>query len=358
MFNKIWERYFLKQLLTIFILFIVCFYGLYILIDYSNRGNVYRAFHFSFADLIWYYSYLFLQRLDILLPFAFLIATIRTLCQLNMRNELIALMASGIKLKRLLRPFLFFAFFLTAILYLNNQFFLPHAWKNLRQLEDSRFEEKEIHEQNEKVHYVLLKDESTLLFHSYDSAREILHDVYWIRSMDDIYAIKRFFPYQEEPKGESVNHFTRNKTGKLLLKESWNTHLFPEINFNQKALVESLVLPQEQSLVDLGKKLPINKQEFSDRDAQILTSFYYKLAMPWLCVLVFIGPAPYCLKFTRQLYVFMIYLCSMFGTVAFYLVLNTAMVMGENQVIPPILAIGVPFALFFAFFGWRYWKIE
>ena len=357
-FNKIWERYFIKQIVSIFLLFIVCFYGLYVLIDYSSRGNSYRSFHFSYLDLAKYYLYLFLQRLDILIPFAFLIACVRTLCLLNSRNELIALMASGIKLKTLLRPFLACALLLTTLLYINNEFLLPYAWKSLRQLEDSHFEEKNLSEEYKQVQHILLNDNKHSSLYSYDSTREIFHDVYWIRSLDDIYYIKKLSPYREQPLGEFVSHFLRDKSNKLLLKDSWKSHLFPEIRFNQEAISESLALPNEQSLTNLWKKLPARGKELTDRDAQVLTSFYYKLAMPWLCLLVFIAPAPFCLKFSRQMHVFMIYICSMFGTVAFYLIVNTGLVMGESQVIPPAYAVGVPFAAFFIFFGWRFLKLR
>lgn len=353
---KIWQKYFLKQLWTVFFLFIFCFYGLYILIDYSSHASVYQTVHLTFWDLIRYYLYLFIQRLEILLPFAFLIATIRTLCALNVRNELIALLASGIKLSTLMRPFIGWAFFLIALLYLNTQFLIPASWEALQRMENHQFEKKMKDEGGQTVQNVELKDRSLLIFHHYDSLRKRFDEVYWIRTFNNIYRIRTLFIDQTEARGEYVEHFVRNASGQLLLQETQDHLNFPDFQFDQKALTESLMLPQQQSLSYLWNKLPQKTEEMSDKEARILTSFYYKLAIPWLCLLVFIAPAPFCLQFTRQLPVFFIYLVGMLGTVAFYLIMSTAVVLGENQVVPPVWAIWLPFSLFFVFFSWRYLK--
>ncbi len=354
--GKIWQRYFLKQLWAVFFLFILCFYGLYILIDYSSHASVYRSVHFTFLDLLRYYFYLFIQRLDILIPFAFLIATIRTLCALNVRNELIALLASGIKLSTLMRPFIGWALFLIALLYLNTQFLIPASWDALQRMESRQFEIQMKEEGGQIVQNVELKDRTLLIFHHYDPIRKRFDDVYWIRSFRNIYRIRTLFIDQTIAHGEYVEHFVRNSTGQLLLQETQDRLDFPDFQFDQNALTESLMLPQQQSFSALWKKLPQKTEGMSDKEARNLTAFYYKLAIPWLCLLVFIAPAPFCLQFTRQLPVFFIYLVGMLGTVAYYLMMSTAVVLGENQVVPPVWAIWLPFGLFFIFFSWRYLK--
>jgi len=40
MLNKIWQRYFLRELLKVFLLLISSFYALYMLIDYSSRTGL------------------------------------------------------------------------------------------------------------------------------------------------------------------------------------------------------------------------------------------------------------------------------------------------------------------------------
>lgn len=126
------------------------------------------------------------------------------------------------------------------------------------------------------------------------------------------------------------------------------------MRFNQTTLFETITPPSDQSLTELWHKLPDNQEEMSEKDAQTLSAFYYKLVMPWLCLLAIIGPAPSCTRCTRQLPIFLIYACSLFGLIAFYLVMDSALVVGERLLLQPAPAIGLPFALFSAILGWRY----
>jgi lipopolysaccharide export system permease protein len=92
-FIKIWERYFLKETLKIFFLFLFCFYGLYVLIDYASHtsGLPHHQIKISGKELIRYYLFIFSSRAEILIPFALLISTIKTICSLNISRELVAL---------------------------------------------------------------------------------------------------------------------------------------------------------------------------------------------------------------------------------------------------------------------------
>ena len=127
---------FKREALKVFVLFIVCFYGLYILVDFSSHST---AFHhqveFRWRELAAYYLSDFIKRVEVIIPFAIMIATIKTLCGLNIHNELVALMASGIKLKTLLKPFVLIGLFFVLLVYLNTEVLLPKALKNIKMID-------------------------------------------------------------------------------------------------------------------------------------------------------------------------------------------------------------------------------
>jgi lipopolysaccharide export system permease protein len=85
-----------------------------VLIDYASHTSAlpHHQTQVKLKELARYYLFTFSSRAEILIPFALLIALIKTLCTLNTRNELIALMASGIKLQTLVRPFFYVGLFL------------------------------------------------------------------------------------------------------------------------------------------------------------------------------------------------------------------------------------------------------
>lgn len=340
---RTWERYFYKEVAKIFFLFLFCFYGLYVLIDFSSRSHAYRAVNISFGELASYYGYIFIQRMEILVPFALMIATIRTLTLLNIRNELVALMAAGVKKSRLMRPFILFALLWVGVIYLNFQFLLPYGSQRLANLEDARFAKKMRGEQKDNLQSVMLKDQSLLLYHSYDSVQEAFFDVLWMRSIDEIYRMQSLFPFSDQPKGTFIDIFKRNPEGLLVLAESYPEKILSEMHFDKKALQTLVVQPSQQSITALWREMQDHSTVMTSRMAAVETQFYHKLLVPWLCLLAVLAPAPFCLRFSRQLPVFFIYLAAMLGMVVFYLLLNAMLILGENQVIEPVWASALPF---------------
>jgi lipopolysaccharide export system permease protein len=361
---KLWERYFLWEFCKTCFFFIIGFYGLYILIDYSSRSGSFHHQHLQFRwlEIVTYYAFEFVKKSEVLIPFAILIATIRTLCSLNTHNELIALMSSGISLKMLMRPFLLAGLFFTCLMYLNTEFLQPIALKKLKRIEDSRSKAKRKENKTAAAQHIILEDNSTLIFQNYDTAQNRFFDTYWVRNIDEIYRIKYLYPYpegvSEVPVGYFIDHLMRNPDGELIADASFKTKTFPEIHFNQKTLFETITLPEELAVSELWGKVPNKLDTINEKDSQAATELYRKLFLPWLCLLAVIGPAPFCLRYTRFLPVFFIYACSIFGLVAIYLTIDAAVLLGKRQIVSPFMALAPLSIAFTSYFGWKFLKIR
>lgn len=351
---KIWSRYFYKEILKTFCLFIICFYGLYVLIDYASNASHIKLRGWELAG---YYLFDFSSKAEVLVPFALLIATIKTLCRLNQSHELVALLASGIKLQTLLTPFLLTGLFFTGLMYLNNEVVLPRSMKELKHLEDIQklHSKKKTHQTG--IQHLMLEDQTTLLYQHFDQLEQRFYDVYWIKSINDIYRIKYLYPTQPSPKGVFIDHFTRDRIGNLVLEKTTPEQIIPAIRFNTQILKENISQADELSITTLWEALPQQTIE-SEKEARLVASFYYKILLPWLCLLAVLGPAPFCVQFTRTLPVFLIYALSIFGLVAMYLVFDAALILGERHVLSPLLALGTPFLFFSFFIGMKYARLS
>jgi len=354
---KTWERYFLWEISKIFLLFLIGFYGIYVIIDYSTHSRSFHNYHFSYLEILSYYGYEFITRMDVLIPFAILIACIKTLCTLNTHNELVALMVSGVTLKRLLIPFVAFGLFFTGLIYFNTEVLQPRALKYHKQLDYRRAKEKRKKHHHPYIQQLTFKDHSSLIFESYDEGTDRFYDVFWVRSIDDIYRMQFLNASSSTPIGTRVEHLKRNPEGLFEIVEFSDEKLFPEIHIEKAKLLDSVSSPSDYSLSMLKAKLPKTNQPLSEKEASLLTTYYYKLALPWLCLLAVLAPAPFCTRFTRSLPVFFIYACSLFGLVAFYLIMDAALLLGERQVVTPAIAIWGPFSCIFAIVGWRYARL-
>lgn len=350
----IWAKYFFKETIKAILLFLLIFYGLYVLIDFSSHSASAHYHHskFNWFEFSKYYLCSFIDQLEILLPFGILIGTIKTLTNLNVRNELVALLAGGISLKRLLLPFLVIGMFGVGFLYLNTQFFVPFSLKCLKKIDDKHALEKNRARKDLAVNSLLLEDGTTLLYGSYDTALQRFIDTYWLISIDEIYKIQALEPYTHPPQGSFVDHLKRNKQDALVVVESYPVKEFPNLKFNEERLAETLTPPENLSLTSLYQRLPTNS--ISEKDAQIEAAFYRKMLMPWLCLFAVLIPAPSAVRYSRNLPVFFIYALSLFALVAIYLVLNSMTVLAERQVLKAFEALGIPFIIIFSILLYRY----
>ncbi len=354
MIRSIWKKHFFYQISSVVFLFLAISWALFALIDYTNRSAAFHSYHFSFQEIGLYYLFLFLQKIEILLPFAILIGSIKTLVSLNTKNELLALLAAGFSLRYLMRPLLLFIFLMITAVYINFEWGYPYAMRQIHLLEDSHFQEKK--DDKQPIKQALLEDGSLLLFHHFNTADLQFNEAYWIKSIDSIYRIRKFHPYALPPYGEQVDHFERNAKGELLLDPT-TQNVLSQIKINPEDLIQQIFEPKEQPLSNLFEMLG-NSKYTKDRKALITTALLHKLTLPWLCLIVFLLPAPFCLKFTRHLNAFLIYILSTFTLVAFYLILNALTTLSNYQVSSPWLAILIPYAILGIISAYQYKRLD
>lgn len=354
----IWERYFYREIIKVFCLFLASFYFLYVLVDASSRGRDLVGLLSSSSDFFYYYLFHFGKRFQLIAPFALMIATIRTLCTLNLHNEIVALMAGGLSLRRILRPFFIVALSCVCLVYLNQEFFLPHCLTTLKEVK-SLHENREGKEQfGSNVEGMLLKDGSVLLYQGYDLIRDRFYDLYWIKSVDDVYRIKYLYPDPTESIGAYVDHIVRNEDGLMEKVNSSPSLLFEQLGFEQEVIGQAIRSPEAMTLYQLWHSLPPRQSQYGTRENQVMSAFAYKLMIPWLCLLVVLAPIPFCIQFTRNLPVFFIFGASILCFITFITMLDASQILADSQVLNPMLAVSLPFGAYFFFFTLRYQKLH
>lgn len=358
---KIWERYFLKQFTQMFFLFLGCFYGLYVLIDYASQSGM-HAHHgtsIGLQETARYYLFVFANQAEILIPLALLVAFVSTVCNLNTHHELVAFMAGGFSLKTLMRPFIACSLLAVLILYANEQFLLPSALRQLKKIENLTKHQRKHPESFLAVKHVILKDGSLLIYQNYDILKKRFFDVYWIPSVHNIYRMKYLYPEEGmEAKGYFVDHLVRQANGELLQQEAYRELSLPDIKFSQNLLQSTIIDPEILSLSTLATQFLNIPSHPNEKEAQVLTAFYWKMIIPWLCLLSILAPAPFCLKYSRALPVFLITVASLFGLIAFYMFLDAGQVVAKRQVASPFLVICGPFLMAFSVVCFRFFRLS
>lgn len=352
-----WEKYFYKKIISTALLFLLVFYGLYVLIDYSSHlsGAHYHHSMLKPLELLLHYFAEFALRADLLLPFALLIATIHTLTQLNIHSELISLLASGHSMFRLMRPFLVSGLVVVMLLYANHEWVIPRAAREVQTLNKKYKVRKEKTSHLIAAQSLKLEDGTHIIYREFDPALKKFYEVYYIPTIDEVWRIGELNPFDGIPQGTFVDHFQRDVHGNLQPIDSAENKTFPNLHFQEASLKAILIDIEDLPLSKLYQESPAEKNaEEDEKSARMVTALYRKLALPWLALLAVIGPAPFCVRFSRKLNLFLIFTAGIFGLAGLYLFFDAATVLGERQVIAPSLAILWPMALFLSFFMYRF----
>jgi len=355
----IWERYFFREIIKVFILFLFVFYFLYSIMDYSTHMQDFIVDkQIQISDIFLYYANQFIKRADLLIPLALLIAAIKVLSTLNANRELVALQASGVKLKKLLSPFFLVACFCTCFNYFNGEYLLPNSLNYLDKFHYSHFKHMQKGRKREPVHVLFLKDNSKLIYQTYDKEKKVFFDVIWLSSSDDIWRIKYLQADLEKPIGQYVDHLKRNSQGFFEREESYNSLLFKQIQWDRNMPRKGYIPFENRSISELFRLLHHKKTASIYEAKEIMTRLCFKCVIPLLPFLVLIAITPFCIRYSRNLPIFFIYAFGLFGYISFFTLMDSAVILGENNVFPPLVAILTPFLGCAAGFGWKFIKTE
>jgi lipopolysaccharide export system permease protein len=354
----IWKRYLIQEMLKVFFLVLGCFFFLYALIDYSlHMQDFVLDKKMQVGHLLSYYSAQFIKRSELLIPLALLVATLKVLFSLNLRGELVALQTAGISRKKLLRPL--FLLSLLGVLFnlVSSEWLLPSSLNSLDKFRKDHFRHSRHFHRKDPIRILTLKDRSKLIFQEEDVAAHVYKDVFWIRSIDEIWHMNTLSTDPATPKASFVDHFARNAQGQLEKVESWEQTLFPKFRLEVDSTGRGTIPIENRKISELVRLL-LHKETLSAYEYPLaLTHLLFKLTIPFLSFLVVIAAAPSCLKHNRNLPLFATYTAALFGFIAFFALMDAACILGENLTLSPYMALLIPLALLSLALGIRYYKI-
>ncbi|HAZ16055.1 MAG TPA: hypothetical protein DCY54_05440 [Parachlamydiales bacterium] len=353
--TKIWQRYFFKEILRIFTLFLFSFYFIFAVLDASAHiQDFIRESHLSFLSIVLYYLYQFIKYADLIIPLAVMVATIKVLSSLNNNRELAALQTSGMNTKTLLRPFFQIALFSSLFLYCNYEFFYPPAVGFLNNFYESHLKHSYRGNRKEPLHILYLKDNSRLIYQTTTPSREYFFDLFWVRSFDEIWRIKYLKADPKDPQAFFVDHIQRNSEGVLSKKASYDHLLLKDLKWSPAMARVGKTPIENRSIRELFQFLTKKRVTNSYHSSELATHFLYKCLMPLSSLLAVVAVAPYCIRYSRRYSPFLIYSVSLFGFIAFFTLIDASIILGENRVVSPYTALLAPFLFCGALFGVKF----
>lgn len=349
---KIWQRYIFKQLIQSFSFILTSILMIYIIIDFSIRGIKILSFNStSPLSIILNYLNYFSVYFDLFISISFLLSSLKVLIDCNKNQELTALQMAGLSKKRLLSPFFFLAMILFSASLINNQWLSPDAGDQAHSFRNTHSDHKV---KKGKVFSLLLKDESELVYHNFCAETQELSDVYWLRSTQDIWHMKTLRIDSNPPLAFFTDHLVRNESGLFEKRESFAERFFSELPWDLEATPQKFIPFENRPLVTLFKQAASPSSEKQN----ILAHLNYKLAWTFIPFFLLLAIAPKAFFFSRKNSSFLFIAYSLFGLITLTTLLNGMLILAENQVLPPALAIWSPLALSFVFVIRPFFKLS
>lgn len=346
---SLWSRYVFCKLVKLLIFYLAGFYVLYSFIDYSTRMHDFsKNPSLSFFNIGFYYSQVFIKRLDIILPLSFLIAQIKVLLNMNKKRESIALFTSGLKKTTFLTPFFVCACVVAGFLYLCFEYLSPQSLINVES-----FEKKYFHSSTSTApslpQFLRLADEGLIIYSYCDPAQTKYYDVFYMPSATEIWKLESL-SLENNFTGKDAEHFMLNEEGEFALVEHKATVTFsPFVIAYDSADLNPLTI-ECGSFSFLASSLKKISTQDPILSAKIAVQIFYKIAVLFLPFLITMACACFCLVFSRKLPIFMIYAMSIFGMIGYFLLMDAAMILGESLILPGYVALLSPSVLMFVFF--------
>ncbi|MBS0623978.1 MAG: LptF/LptG family permease [Verrucomicrobia bacterium] len=348
----IYKHYLFRQISKLFFFFLSATVFLLIIFDLSARANLFRQPHMHFGIILLYELTQLMKLLNHLVCFVLLLCTVTLCTQLTRTRELIVLTTGGISKRSVLHPLLAFAVLVMTALYFNGQWIAPkaNAWNH-------NFRSTYLKQQTAPTVSMLSlpQDDSELIYANYNAKQNTLEDVYWLKNSSTIWHMK--YLDLKNHQGYFVDKLTKTNKGWKRVTSVASTESLP-ISLDNKALKSKILPLTSQSLSQLSHQTSLSVHKVPDRIAKTTAYFLQQLTLPLACLFAVLIPAPFCLHFSRQMPVYMLFFWTLLGGICYLVIVNTSSILGGSQLLAPVVAICVPPALLTIFSLWNYARLQ
>ncbi len=314
-----------------------------------------------FSFLTYFYQRHILKRLLVsfgfLLPLSILLSSIYSLTRLNNARELVALLSSGIPIRKILRPFWLVACGIFAFQIINQQFFLPKARYAIDDMKNTYVRDVRKLTANEPFRLLFLKDGSKLFYQSFDEPSKTYFDVIWLRSLNEIWRIKKMSAKAENSfQGKFVDIIRRNELENLEKQESHTFLNLKELSLQEASFHKVQTPVDSLPLTKLFQELFASSSKRSYTSSELWTEILSKGFSSATAFLVLMAAVPISIAYRRHLPIFLIYSISLFSFFAFIALIDALKILSTNQIISPFITMGLSYGIVLLVFGNRYRK--
>ena len=329
---------------------LLAFIVIFLLVDIVDHLDHIMDSEMTSMEIIRYYYHTIPWYFSLGLPMSLLLATVFTLGILQKNNELSALKASGISIRRLSIPLLILGLLFSIFsFYFDNLYVTNHLQKrnelgikyNLIRSKSSNIKKKDIFRQE--------SNNEVLGIRRFQFRNQTAHNISILQFQDGSLVHRLDAPVMRWNSDEKhwvlPNYFIRNWIGDTLTFNKSVQDTVLNLNFTPTDLTQSTVKPEEMNYWEL--KQFVNKlEQYGVRDPRWAVNMYFKPAFACTSfIMVLFGLS---LAIRRQQNSIAVGIgISLFVIFLYYASIKTGQSLGYKGVLTPILSVWLPNLIFF-----------
>lgn len=360
---RLLDRYLLRELLVPLGYCLGGFLIFWITYDLFTELNNFQAHHLLARDIAAYYLVKLPELLVIVIPIGLLLALLYALTNHARHHELTAIRAAGVTVWRVAAPYFAVALAAGAVLFVLNEYAVPHGAETAQQILDRRSAAAAPQADllwKKSVVFKSEHDQHSWIIGAYNVLTHEMQHVHieWLEPDGATHAIDAqrglwtnetwtFFDVQEvtHPAGTALAPPPR-KSDVLSLPEFTETPRLIQSEIKISRLDSIKTARQAQlSIREILEYLQLHPQLDRRRSDLLQTMLHSRLAMPWTCVVVVLISLPFGAASGRR-NVFVGVASSVFICFLFFVVRELSLALGGGGRVDPWLAAWVPNLLF------------
>jgi len=316
------------------------FVAIYLVIDFLEKIGGFSQAGGKPQYILIFYLFKIPAIINQVMPLAILMSTLLTLGMLSRSSEIVAMQSCGISLKRIAKPLLVIAFFLSIFTFFSNEAIIPNTSQNMKYVEE-----------------VLIQGKSPNTFFRLNNI--------WYRDKNYILQARLFIPDSWTLKGVTLWQATdeMQPTKRLEAEDAvWNGYYWTLKNVVERSLsagivtetrtIASLPVPLELKINDLKVwdkyaedmgffklKGYTEKLQKAGYDAtRYQAQMYAKISMPFACLIMAFVGIPFSLRGGRSSGIALGIGLSI-GIGFAYFIINAILIsFGETGILPPLVS--------------------
>lgn len=340
---RILDRYLVRGFLAALLYCLLLFMMLFIVIDVFNNLEDFLKHSINMRIILTYYLYSSPFILVQIVPVAALVAVLFVLGNLNRHHEIVAMKACGVSGFHILAPYLFMGVLLSFAILLVNENLVPKASLTSRAIMEGLIEKgrKKLEERSLANVTVYGHDGRMVYAREYEILKKTLYDVVLLEDNPHrplqmkMSAKSAWFDGSQWNFGEVIR-YKADRRGELIGEPEYLQTLAMDLEFKPEDFLRETSQIDFMNSKELRERLS-RLQGISKKLIQRLAvDYHYKIAFPFVCLVVMLIGAPLAMRSTRGAAVGIG--TSFLIVMMYYAMVSVCLALGKGGFLPPAFA--------------------